>query len=278
MSADDAGASCDTPQYIIHNTARAPVQRVDPEEASYGEAAMTRRAVLSAIAILLLLAGAASAQDQYQDYIRIGVDSIPAGSSDFEIPFYWQRGCNLNLNGFYSSFEFTTTGDASYTYLGAETNPYYLYFEFGFLYDDYGMDDVSPDTLLVTGAGLATYLTFDETWMFTLHLDIGEGVGTICIDSLLPWQWSGTGCDGPYLLDKYGSNDNHPICLTVYQCSDPNCSGEYDIDDVVYLIAYIFSDGPAPHGDPDCSGGIDIDDVVYLIEYIFNSGPAPGDC
>jgi len=28
-------------------------------------------------------------------------------------------------------------------------------------------------------------------------------------------------------------------------------------------------------GDPDCSGAIDIDDVVYLIAYIFTGGPAP---
>ena len=30
-------------------------------------------------------------------------------------------------------------------------------------------------------------------------------------------------------------------------------------------------------GDPDCSGNVDIDDVVYLITYIFGGGPAPCD-
>lgn len=30
-------------------------------------------------------------------------------------------------------------------------------------------------------------------------------------------------------------------------------------------------------GDADCSGGVDIDDVVYLIAYIFSGGPAPCD-
>lgn len=237
---------------------------------------MAFRAVLIAIAILLLLAGAASAQ--YDDYMRVGVDSIPAGSSNFEIPIYWQRHCSQGLISLQNSFEFTTTGDASYTFLDIEQNPYYLWFEMGFTFNTVMMDNLPPDTMLMGAATIGTYGTFDETWMFTIHMDIGEGAGTICIDSLLPWLWNGTGCDGPYLLDKYGSNDNHPICLTVYQCIDSDCSGEYDIDDVVYLIAYIFSDGPAPHGDPDCSGGIDIDDVVYLIEYIFNSGDAPGSC
>jgi hypothetical protein len=64
---------------------------------------------------------------------------------------------------------------------------------------------------------------------------------------------------------------------------DADESGFVDIDDVVYLIAYIFSGGPAPTPDPCCgdangSGGpapVDIDDVVYLIAYIFSGGPAP---
>jgi hypothetical protein len=67
--------------------------------------------------------------------------------------------------------------------------------------------------------------------------------------------------------------------VKVYPCSDANMSGEVDIDDVVYLINYIFISGPPPDplesGDADCSGDIDIDDVVYLIAYIFSGGPEP---
>ena len=66
-----------------------------------------------------------------------------------------------------------------------------------------------------------------------------------------------------------------------YICGDVDGTGAVDIDDVVYLIAYIFSGGPAPSplesADADCSGGIDIDDVVYLIAYIFSGGSAPCD-
>jgi len=65
---------------------------------------------------------------------------------------------------------------------------------------------------------------------------------------------------------------------------DANGSGVVDIDDVVYLIAYIFSGGPPPtpyplaSGDADCSCFVDIDDAVYLIAYIFGGGPPPCDC
>jgi hypothetical protein len=66
-----------------------------------------------------------------------------------------------------------------------------------------------------------------------------------------------------------------------YICGDADGSEDVDIDDVVFLIAYIFSGGPPPDpyesGDADCTGGIDIDDVVYLINYIFSSGNAPCD-
>jgi hypothetical protein len=65
------------------------------------------------------------------------------------------------------------------------------------------------------------------------------------------------------------------------ECGDGDGSGDVDIDDVVYLIAYIFSGEPPPDpyesGDADCSGNVDIDDVVWLIAYIFSGANAPCD-
>jgi len=64
-------------------------------------------------------------------------------------------------------------------------------------------------------------------------------------------------------------------------CGDSDSSNDVDIDDVVYVITYIFGGGPAPSpiasADADCSGEIDIDDVVYLIAFIFQSGNPPCD-
>jgi aminopeptidase N len=62
-------------------------------------------------------------------------------------------------------------------------------------------------------------------------------------------------------------------------CGDANADGRIDITDVVYLIAYIFSGGPAPtptlRGDADCNASIDISDAVFLVNYVFSGGQTP---
>ncbi len=65
----------------------------------------------------------------------------------------------------------------------------------------------------------------------------------------------------------------------LFACGDANSDAAIDIADVVFLINYIFSGGPAPRpivqGDIDCSSDINIADAVYLIAYIFSGGAAP---
>jgi hypothetical protein len=52
-----------------------------------------------------------------------------------------------------------------------------------------------------------------------------------------------------------------------------------DVDDVVFLINYLFRSGPAPdpveRGDVTQDGETDVSDVVYLINYLYRSGSAP---
>jgi len=66
-------------------------------------------------------------------------------------------------------------------------------------------------------------------------------------------------------------------------CGDVDANGMTDIDDVVFLLSYIFTGGTAPvsisDADPDCSGAVDVDDVLHLLAYIFTGGPQPcADC
>ncbi|MFH1893696.1 MAG: hypothetical protein ABIK83_13560 [Candidatus Zixiibacteriota bacterium] len=58
-----------------------------------------------------------------------------------------------------------------------------------------------------------------------------------------------------------------------YVWGDANNSGEVDIDDVVFLVDYIFSDGSPPEvwnaADPSGDGLLDIDDVISVVGWVF---------
>jgi outer membrane protein assembly factor BamB len=87
--------------------------------------------------------------------------------------------------------------------------------------------------------------------------------------------------DGDHDLDLAVANlesDNVSILLNIRR---GDCTGDrvIDISDVVFLINYLFINGPAPAplpvGDVNCDGVVDASDVVYLINYLFINGPAP---
>jgi len=238
------------------------------------------------------------------DYIRIGVDSIPAGATAFEIPFYIERTCPVPsyIMGTSNGFVLTATGFTSWSYAGYVPCPHWQWFPLGGLIILEMIDGTPPDSFLVSplgpGENRASGLPIvEDTFFFSLFLDIGPGEGEILIDSAFvgsagAWKFSGLTCglggapDRPLFVDKYGSDANHPIHITVYQttCGDANADGVVDIDDPVFLVNFIFLSGPAPNpllkADCDCSRGdvpVDIDDVVHLMNYILRDGPAPCD-
>ena len=99
-------------------------------------------------------------------------------------------------------------------------------------------------------------------------IDFGTYAAEVLIHSNDP-----DGADNPWL----GS-----ATMTVqvaYTAGDANGDTGLDIDDVVFIISYIFSGGDPPipldSADADCSGNVDIDDAVFLINYIFGGGPVP---
>jgi hypothetical protein len=71
--------------------------------------------------------------------------------------------------------------------------------------------------------------------------------------------------------------------LTLYEGGftrgDANGDGEVNVDDVVFLINYLYRNGDPPDpflaGDATGDGDVEIGDIVYLITYLFRSGPAP---
>jgi hypothetical protein len=58
---------------------------------------------------------------------------------------------------------------------------------------------------------------------------------------------------------------------------DVDASGVRDVNDVFYLINFLFAGGPLPVGpaDVDNSDDLDVADVFYLINFLFANGPAP---
>jgi len=107
---------------------------------------------------------------------------------------------------------------------------------------------------------------------------------TICIDTTFdippnPGIWF-TRIANP--VDVYYPLHNMPFCMTVkfFMRGDANGNGEIHIEDIVYLINYLFMDGPPPptvkSGDANCDRVVDVADVICLINYLFGDGPPPG--
>lgn len=88
-----------------------------------------------------------------------------------------------------------------------------------------------------------------------------------------------------YVNDGTGLSDTDKVFIDVIPYVPPpregdlNRDGTVDIVDVVFLVNYLFEEGPPP--DPPPAGDVDGDcyitlaDVIRLINYVFKMGPAP---
>jgi|GEM_PF-614143 len=60
---------------------------------------------------------------------------------------------------------------------------------------------------------------------------------------------------------------------------DVNADGIIELGDVLYLINYLYKNGPPPvplaSGDVNCDNTVDLGDVLYLINYLYKDGPSP---
>ena len=69
------------------------------------------------------------------------------------------------------------------------------------------------------------------------------------------------------------------LIVSDVQCGDLNGDGGINIADLTFLVAYLFSGGPAP--DPECiadlngDDSVNIADLTYLVAYLFGGGPEP---
>ena len=167
------------------------------------------------------------------------------------------------------------------------------------------IDGVGADTVGFGGVGtgippeVGIPAGFDDTALCIIIGPVDSAfVGrTICLDSCWyptsgVWKWDG----GDGVGYQYPAWDG-PHCFTVgYDaCCMPPIRGNVDYDqgdaidisDLVYLVDYMFTNGPAPvcweeanvdAVGQDDSSGLDISDLVHLVDYMFNSGPEPAEC
>lgn len=115
--------------------------------------------------------------------------------------------------------------------------------------------------------------------------DAGYPQGGNYWDELEGVDFDGDGIyDDPFPIPGGTGVDRYPLATRHnFGCGDVNCSWFVDIDDVVYLVDFVFSGGEIPCTG-ECVGNVDgssrepivdIDDIVYLIEYVFGGGPSP---
>ncbi|MGB8657912.1 MAG: SBBP repeat-containing protein [Candidatus Zixiibacteriota bacterium] len=80
-------------------------------------------------------------------------------------------------------------------------------------------------------------------------------------------------CPGP------GEADTFHYIAPQFMSGDANGDWIVDVEDVIYLVNYLFKGRPAPNplerGDATCDGIVDSGDVAFLINYLFKRGSAP---
>ncbi|MCK4223839.1 MAG: C10 family peptidase [candidate division Zixibacteria bacterium] len=241
-------------------------------------------------------------------YLWDGDDSCngPVGggwlSADFSDPYDWQNmpdncqsGCSQEQQdalaelcyevGVAFEMDYGVCGSGTWTYLALTVFPTY------FRYDS-----------SIDRENRSDYSTADD-WFSVIQAEIDSG---------RPMQYRISGhsivCDGWRDTDglnqyhiNYGWGGSHTSWYTIDQIygssnpmveylirniipaairGDANSDEVIDLGDVVYLINYLYRNGPAPNplwtGDANCDGIVDLGDLVYLINYLYKGGPPPG--
>jgi len=157
-----------------------------------------------------------------------------------------------------------------------------------------GFEDILPDTLLVPSAhqydiAITPYdpehdsITIEAYPMLpgASWVDQGDGV----------WLYSftpsaseiGSVYELTFVVTDYPSlaTDTlivHPR-IVAFLRGDIDADNVYSVNDIAYLIEYLFRDGPEPvvleAADVDTNGSVTLSDITYLIYYMFRSGPQP---
>lgn len=128
-------------------------------------------------------------------------------------------------------------------------------------------EDILIDSIPSGSGNYETRLS-EEPWIVPEEIDVTH----VCRVVVDPY----------YEIQEIRENNNELTRATpVVPCGDVTYDCIVDLGDIVYIINYLYRNGPAPFplpaADVNSDQIIDLGDVVYLINYLFRNGPAP-DC
>ena len=135
----------------------------------------------------------------------------------------------------------------------------------------------------VTGESGADYLTVrydpggETDWVqrYDGPANSGDGAEAIVVDDSGNVYVTGSS-------DGTGTGNYDYATIKYVQFMRGDASGDLivDVGDVVYLVNYLYRNGPAPQplaaGDANCDGVVDLGDIVFLLSYLFRGGAPPG--
>ncbi len=172
-------------------------------------------------------------------------------------------------------------GGAVYAYQLTAVEPamvtcYVGYFDEGYTPSDVDLSSLAFDGIPAMTSEYIQYLPAYQGPAVALEFlvrDLLEPMMPIFGNTLHEYSVSGQYTDGQD-FDVQGR-----VVIAGKARGDVNGDGKIAISDVVGLVNYIFSGGPAPEplfiGDTDCSGSISVSDAVRIIAYIFGERPGP---
>jgi hypothetical protein len=159
----------------------------------------------------------------------------------------------------------------------------------GLLVTEFDVDEIGQDNISVGGVAMTAGLAEGPLEpMFSIHFKPSAPwtpgfIGMLCLDSC----WVALAVPSIVFVDMVGGAA-HPVidgpwCWPVkLLCGNPNGDNDVNVGDAVFMINYVFREGPAPDpwqlGDANCDGTLDVGDVVFLIAAAFRYGPQPECC
>lgn len=230
-----------------------------------------------------------SLSDSQHEFIKLDLDPIDqTGSLTIEgfQDYYRVTLIGANLNEFdYSSAQFTYSADLTipYAMTSAVLTTDSLIYSGAVRYYEFLVANNSeyPDIFSIIAWDDSGWIAID-----TLEKSLSAGEEAIFSIAVAPPQGTAIGhsSDLYFKAQSWGDPELFEIgtarAVTVLQHGDANFSGNMDINDILYIVDFLFYEGEFPQpeldaGNFNCTADVDVTDLIALVAYLFRGGPAP---